>query len=36
MKDEKTEPGIEGEDAATAAETQAPKMGSWQERRRTR
>ncbi len=27
MKDEKTEPGIEGEDAATAAETQAPEDG---------
>ena len=27
MKDETTEPGIEGEDAATAAETQAPEDG---------
>jgi molecular chaperone GrpE len=27
MKDEKTEPAIEGEDAATAAETQAPEDG---------
>jgi len=27
MKDEKTEPGIEGEDAATTAETQAPEDG---------
>ena len=27
MKDEKTEPGIEGEDVATAAETQAPEDG---------
>ena len=28
MKDETTEPGIEGEDAATAAETEAPKDGA--------
>ena len=28
MKDEKTEPGIEGEDAATAAETESPEDGA--------